>query len=142
MMDGGAQMRELIAEMRSVEQQLGEAPGDDTALIRGAFGTGIDALQAATDWCVENLGSDLEAVMAAAVNYMMLAGYVCGGWQMARAAMAAQGKLATGEDPAFHEAKLVTARFYAEQILPKAGALLSAVTSGATTIMALEEEQF
>jgi acyl-CoA dehydrogenase len=142
MMDGGAQMRELIAEMRSVEQQLGEAPGDDMALIRGALGTGIDALQAATDWCVEHLGGDLEAVMAAAVNYMMLTGYVCGGWQMARAAMVAQGKLAAGEDPPFHEAKLVTARFYAEQILPKAGALLGAVKSGGTTIMALEEEQF
>jgi hypothetical protein len=80
--------------------------------------------------------------MAAAVNYMMLTGYVCGGWQMARSAMVAQGKLAAGEDPPFHEAKLVTARFYAEQILPKAGALLGAVKSGGTTIMALEEEQF
>ena len=65
-----------------------------------------------------------------------------GGWQMARAALVAQNKLAAGEDTVFHEAKLVTARFYAEHILPKAGALLRSIQSGGTSILALTEEQF
>ena len=52
----------------------------------------------------------------------MLTGYVCGGWQMARAALAAQAGLASGEDEGFYRAKIVTAVFYAQQILPKAGA--------------------
>jgi len=76
------------------------------------------------------------------VDYMMLTGYVCGAWQMGRAALAAQRNLAAGEDPVFHEAKLVTARFYAEHVLPKAGALLRSVQSGGASILALTEEQF
>jgi acyl-CoA dehydrogenase len=80
--------------------------------------------------------------MAVSVDYMMLTGYVCGGWQMGRAALVAQRKLSAGEDPVFHEAKLVTARFYAEHVLPKAGALLRSVLSGGASILALTEEQF
>jgi len=76
------------------------------------------------------------------VNYLMLAGYVCGGWQMARAALVAQEKLTVGEDPEFHEAKLITARFYVEQILPKATALLNAIKAGGKSTLALAEGQF
>jgi hypothetical protein len=72
----------------------------------------------------------------------MLVGYVCGGWQMARAALAAQRRWEAGLDPGFHQAKIVTARFYAEQILPKAAALLAAIENGGGTVMALAEEQF
>jgi len=81
-------------------------------------------------------------VMAVSVDYLMLTGTVCGGWQMARAAQVAQNKLASGEDAVFHEAKLITARFYAEHLLPKAGALLISVQNGGVSIMALTEEQF
>jgi hypothetical protein len=73
---------------------------------------------------------------------MMLAGYLCGGWQMARAALAARARIASGTDEDFYRAKIATARFYAEQILPKANALLTAVKSGASTALALPEEQF
>jgi hypothetical protein len=72
----------------------------------------------------------------------MLVGYVCGGWQMARAALVAQEKLVAGEDPTFYESKVVTARFYAEQIMPKAIALMHAVQGGGSSAMALTEAQF
>jgi hypothetical protein len=61
---------------------------------------------------------------------------------MARAARVSQSKLASGEYPVFHEAKLITARFYAEHLLPRAGALLRSVQHGGVSIMALTEEQF
>jgi hypothetical protein len=80
--------------------------------------------------------------MAVSVDYLMLAGTVCGGWQMARAAQVAQRKLRIGEDPLFHEAKLISARFYAEHVLPKAAALLSSIQKGGVSIMALTDEQF
>jgi hypothetical protein len=72
---------------------------------------------------------------------MMLTGYVCGGWQMARAALAARARLASGEDGGFCRTKIATARFYAEQILPKASALLPIVRSGASAAFALDDEQ-
>jgi hypothetical protein len=61
---------------------------------------------------------------------------------MGRAALAAQRKLATGADLVFHEGKRITARYYAEHILPKAGALLRSVQSGGVSILAMTEEQF
>lgn len=141
-MDKGAAMAALVADMRAVEEQLGKAKGDDAAVIRVSLGEGIKALTSATDWILSTIAQDASVVMAISVNYLMLVGYVVGGWQMARAALVAQNKLATGEDADFYEAKLVTARFYAEQILPKAIALMHAVKGGGTTTMALREEQF
>ena len=81
-------------------------------------------------------------VLGAAFNLLMMAGCVCGGWQMARAALAASAQLAAGGDPKFYGAKLVTARFYAEQLLPRAGALLTVAKAGAASMMALDPEQF
>ena len=68
---------------------------------------------------LQTIGRDPDAAFGASVNYMMLTGYVCGGWQMARAALAARARLTAGADEDFCRAKIATARFYAEQILPK-----------------------
>jgi hypothetical protein len=139
-MDQGATLRALIADMEATIAELGSTPGDDLAVIRTALGEGVQALARATDWILAS--RDANAVMAVSVDYLMLTGYVCGGWQMARAARVAHTKLASGQDPVFHEAKLITARFYAEHILPKANALLRSVQHGGVSIMALTEEQF
>ncbi|HRD64703.1 MAG TPA: acyl-CoA dehydrogenase C-terminal domain-containing protein [Candidatus Competibacter sp.] len=139
-MDKGVSMRALIADIEATAAELGQATGDDIAAIRAALDEGTQALAEATEWILN--ARDPDSVMAVSVDYMMLAGTVCGGWQMARTAQAAQRKLRSGEDPAFHEAKLITARFYAEHILPKAGALRDSVKNGGISIMALAEEQF
>jgi acyl-CoA dehydrogenase len=141
-MDKGAAMADLIADMRAVEEQLAGTAGDDMAVIRQGLGDGIKALAGATDWLLSTIAQDASSVMAVSVNFLMLTGYVVGGWQMARAALVAQQKLAAGEDPDFHNAKLITARFYAEQILPKATALLAAVKCGGASTLALTEAQF
>ncbi|MDS4041240.1 MAG: acyl-CoA dehydrogenase C-terminal domain-containing protein, partial [Candidatus Competibacter sp.] len=139
-MDRGAAMRALVAEIEATAEDLGQLPGDDLTTIREALREGARALAEATDWMLAS--RDANAAMAVSVDYMMLAGIVCGGWQMARAARVAQNKLSTGEDIVFHEAKLVTARFYAEHVLPKSGALLRSVRNGGVSILALTEEQF
>jgi acyl-CoA dehydrogenase len=140
--DNGRAMAALIVEMRAVEGQLGGSDNLDFPAIREHLAAGIQALEQATQWMLQTIGKDPDAALGASVNYMMLTGYVCGGWQMARAAVAARARLNAGEDEDFCRAKIATARFYAEQILPKANALLTAVKSGASTALALEEEQF
>ena len=68
--------------------------------------------------------------LAAATPYLRLCGIVVGGWMLAKSAAAAKAMLEAGEgDAAFLEEKLVTARFYVEQLLPQARALLPAVTA-------------
>jgi 3-(methylthio)propanoyl-CoA dehydrogenase len=141
-MDSGRAMAELIGEMRAVEGQLGGSDNVDFPAIRENLAVGIRALEQATQWMLQTIGQDPDAALGASVNYMMLTGYVAGGWQMARAALAARARLQANGEEDFYRAKIATTRFYAEQILPKASALLTAVRSGASTALAMAEEQF
>ena len=140
--DKGWAMAALIGEMRAVEPQLAQADGTDFASIRAALRDGVLALEQATQWVLQTIEQDPDATLAASFSYLMLVGYVCGGWQMARAAVAARARLQSGEHKGFYRAKIATATFYAEQIMPKANALLSVVKSGASTALALGEECF
>ena len=77
------------------------------------------------------------------VPYLMLFGKVAGGWMMARAALIAQAKLAEPDaDHDFMKAKIATAHFYADHILPQAASLAREVTHGADSVLALDVEQF
>src|SRR6266478_3212057 len=140
--NNGWAMAALIGEMHAVEPQLAQADGADFASIRAALRDGVLALEQATQWVLQTIEQDPDATLAASFSYLMLVGYVCGGWQMARAAVAARACLQSGEHKGFYRAKIATATFYAEQIMPKANALLSVVKSGASTALALGEECF
>ena len=75
--------------------------------------------------------------------FLKLLGIVAGGWQMARAALVARGKLEAGEgDAGFYKAKIVTARFYADHVLAQAGGLAYTVVNGAPGALELTEELF
>ena len=73
----------------------------------------------------------------------MLAGTVLAGWQMGRAALAAQRRLADGDpDSDFLRAKVGTARFYADHILSRAAGYRDSIVDGAAGVLALEVAQF
>jgi alkylation response protein AidB-like acyl-CoA dehydrogenase len=138
--DGGAAMRLLIAEMRTEARVLAAGAQRD---VGARLERAIDALQAAADWIRAHADAAGVVPGAVAYNFMMLAGTVAGGWQFAVAANAAERRLATGAGNAdFLRTKLVTARFYAEQILPRAQMHAEAVQAGAAAIMALDAAQF
>jgi 3-(methylthio)propanoyl-CoA dehydrogenase len=140
--DNGLSMKALISEMRDVEERLSTANRAEFLAIRARLTSAIDALEQATEWMLRTIGAEPVSAMAASFNYMMLTGYACGGWQMARAALAAHAGSAGDEDDDFRRAKITTATFYAEQILPKAAALLPVVTSGDSHAAALRDEDF
>ncbi|MBB5464998.1 alkylation response protein AidB-like acyl-CoA dehydrogenase [Paraburkholderia sp. Clong3] len=140
--DRGAAMAELVAQMREVALELTRSPDAQLAPIGTALATGVQALEDATGWMLRTLATQVDEALASSVDYLMLAGYVCGGWQMARAALAASKQCAAGDDPDFHQAKLATARFYADKILPKTGALTEAIRSGMSGASNLAAEQF
>ena len=139
--DGGEGIAVFVADMNSVVTELAQG-GTQLNPIREALATGIQAVQKAVDYVLANYHDDVNAPGAASVNFLMLMGTVLGGWQMARAALAAQVRLSTGSpDVSFLEAKIVTARFYAEHLMPRAGAHLAAVLAGSESLMGLSEEQ-
>jgi alkylation response protein AidB-like acyl-CoA dehydrogenase len=141
--DGGAVAKSILAQVRATEAALAEVQGEDFVAIRRQLAEGSAALEAVIDFVVANAKSDIKGVFAGSVLYLKLAGTVLGGWQMARAALVAQRKLAAGEgDAAFLRAKIVTARFFADHILSQAGSLRTAIVDGSAGVLALPEDQF
>ncbi|MCH7554676.1 MAG: acyl-CoA dehydrogenase [Proteobacteria bacterium] len=136
MRDEGAAARALIAEMAALDEPLSHANDADLAAIRGSLGLGVAALRRATDWIIETHGRDPDLAAAGASPYLALFGTVAGGWQMARAGLAA---LTDGDDG---RGRITTARFYADQELSRAEAMASIVTDGGTSVMALPEGAF
>ncbi len=139
--DGGAVAKGIIAQVRKT---VAELQGDAAlAPIAARLGESADALEQVVDYVVGNVKSDIKAVFAGSVPYLKMAGVVLGGWQMARAAAVAATKLKAGEgDGKFYEAKLATARFFADQILPQALAYRTAIVEGGQAVLALPEDQF
>jgi alkylation response protein AidB-like acyl-CoA dehydrogenase len=140
--DGGETMLGLIAEMRATAEEMKAAPGDDLAAIRAGVVASADALEDATKWVAQSVKAELVNALAGSVPFLRLAGTALGGWLLARSALVAQSKLASREgDPAFLEAKLITARFYAEVILPPALAQLGPLKAAGRTVFAMPEDQ-
>jgi acyl-CoA dehydrogenase len=140
--DGGAAMSGLVAQMRAVALDLEQSADARLAPVCTAFAASIQALEDATEWMLRALATDIDEALASSVDYLMMTGYVCGGWQMARAALVASRQDAAGEDQEFHRSKLATARFYAEKILPKAHALQKTILLGASGAIDIPIEQF
>jgi len=141
--EGGATAKEVITVMRAVEAELSKAAGEDMAATREAFSAALTAAEDCVSWMVITYGNDIKAAHAGAVPFLKLMGIVCGGWQMARAALVARQRLSEGKgDKSFYEAKIKTARFYADHVLTQAPALRNTIVHGAAGVMALPEEQF
>jgi len=86
---------------------------------------------------------DLDELNAAAVEYLMFAGYVTVGYFWSRAAIVAQEAIEKGDGNAdFYLAKIETANFYYERLMPRADALIESIDSGAETLMAMDIERF
>ena len=130
--EGGATAKAWIGEVRKLDGQLSAHPE-----IRKALAEGAKAVEECVDFIVG--AKDPRAQFAGAVPFLKLMGIVAGGWQMARAALAASK--ASG-DESFYEAKIATARFYADHVLVQAPALRNTVVNGAAGVMALSEDQF
>ncbi len=140
--DGGAQARMIADDMDKVAGELARAADPGLQAIGKRLAEGVRAVRAAADWMVPAFGTNSVAAHAVAVPYLMLWGLVVGGWQLGRGALAASRKLAAGAgDAPFLSAKIATARFYAEALLPQASALAHIVTDSGDATMALAAEQ-
>jgi len=104
---------------------------------------GLNDLQAATMWLLQNAMAKPDNAGAASTDYMHLFGLVALGYMWAQMAKAAGAKLAGANgSSAFYDNKLVTARFFMERIMPETATRLARVSSGADTLMALPAEAF
>ena len=101
----------------------------------------IDALEGVTAWIATTFRDDPIAAASGATPYMRMLGFIAGGWLMAEAALKAAAKLQAGDsDTVFYTAKIDTARFFAEQYLPPAAALVGPIMAAKATVMAIPED--
>jgi 3-(methylthio)propanoyl-CoA dehydrogenase len=140
--EGGATAKEVVKLMRRVEREL-DSEDEDSNSLRVALSAAITAVEDCVSWIGINYSADVKAAHAGAVPFLKLMGITCGGWQMARAVLVCRDLLKGGKgDRSFYEAKIKTARFYADHILTQAPGLRNAVVHGAAGVMGLREEQF
>jgi alkylation response protein AidB-like acyl-CoA dehydrogenase len=136
--DMGKTATKVITAMQATVKELEASSNEDCKAIGKELGKAAGALGEASMWLGGNAMKNLKVTFAGAVPYLMLWGYVAGGWQMARAALVAEKKL----DDDFYKAKLATARYYADHVLNHALAYKHEIVAGGPSTMALTEEQF
>jgi alkylation response protein AidB-like acyl-CoA dehydrogenase len=136
--------RAIQTYFKLLAEEIAEAKASEgSAPFATALEKAVGDLQSATMWLMQNGMANPDNAGAASYSYMNLMGYVTLGLMWLRMAKASAAALADGaEDADFHEAKLVTARFYAERILPHAGAERRKLEAGAESLMVLPVEAF
>ncbi|WP_048441674.1 acyl-CoA dehydrogenase [Caenimonas sp. SL110] len=140
--DGGQTAKGIAAQIEKTEQALMKSATAHAKAVASRLTAARKAFVDAVEFVAGNTKASPNAVFAGSVPYLMLAGNVVAGWQMARALLAAQELGAQGEDKAFMEAKIATARFYADHILSKAPGIRDSIVEGAESVTALALEAF
>ena len=134
-MRAGGVVADHLDRMQSVADELAGSGDEDLVVVGRHLADGVAAAREATNWLIEHGLADPNDAMAGSTPYLRLLATVTGGWILGREALAARRD---GADApvAFLDAKVVTARFFAENLLPSSLGLVHAVTSGAAPLFA------
>ena len=140
--DGAQMAKAVAAQIEGTEAQLAARGSAAAKAMLKQLSAARKAFVESAEFIAGSGKGNPNAAFAGSVPYLMLAGNLVAGWQMARALIVAEDKLAAGEDQAFMQAKIATARFYAEHILPRALAQRDAIVEGADSVTAMALEAF
>jgi len=132
-----------LSQVHLTLHQLGVSSGSELRGIELDLRKAVACLHDATDWVLANYRERPLEVLGGSVPLLRLCGIVAGGWQMARAALAAHRHLEKGDGhAAFLRRKLLSVHFYVTHILPQAAGLAAVAMQGGECVMALGEAAF
>jgi len=140
--DGGQTAKALAVQIETTEAALVATGTVDALVMARRLAAARLAFVDVVNFVAGNTKALPNDVFAGSVPYLMLAGNLMAGWQMGRALLVAQEALARGEDVAFMQAKITTARFYADHLLTKAPGMRDAIVEGAPCVTALALDAF
>ncbi len=142
--DGGQTAKAICAQIENTEAALTAKANTSVACkaVAKQLTAARKALLEVIDFVASNTKASPNAVFAGSVPYLMLAGNVVAGWQLARSLLVAEEELAKVNDAAFMQAKINTAQFYAEHILSKADGIKSSIVDGADSVTAMALDSF
>jgi hypothetical protein len=140
--DGGQTAKAIAAQIEKTEAALAKSGSAAAKAMLKRLTAARKALIDVIEFVAGQTKASPNAVFAGSVPYLMLAGNVLAGWQLARSLLVAEELSAKGEDKAFMQAKITTAQFYADHILSKAPGLRDSIVEGADSVTALALEAF
>ncbi len=140
--DGGAVALGLARQIAATEEELAARSSPAARSMALRLKAARQAFERVVGFVAARVKDEPKLVYAGSVPYLMLAGNLMAGWQMARALMVAEDRAAAGEDIAFMNAKVLTARFYAEHVLSRAPGLCESIVEGGESVVALPAEAF
>ena len=138
--DGGLTAKLLVEHIAQTEQDLANSATVDALAVLKQLQPARKDFESVVEYILAHAKSDIKGVYAGSVPYLRLSGLVLGAWQMARALLAAQDLRA--DDVHFYGAKIATARFFAEHLLPQCQSLAISILDGGYSTNALSPEQF
>ncbi|TAG28781.1 MAG: acyl-CoA dehydrogenase [Burkholderiales bacterium] len=140
--DGGQMAKGIVSQIEATEKALAAHDSVHARAVLKRLTAARLALIDVIEFVAGNTKASPNAVFAGSVPYLMLAGNVFAGWQLARSLLAAEDELAAGNDVDFMKAKITTARFYADHMLSKAPGVRDSIVEGAESVTALALEAF
>jgi len=141
--EGGVTVKGWLAELKKFDATLAGSKNPDIQVVRTRLAAAAQAVSESVEFILGAASKDPNSAFAGAVPFLELMGITAGGWQLARAALIAEKKLAAKEgDASFYAAKISTARFFADHVLSQAPGLSVTVAQGAASVMTLSDEQF
>ncbi|MGQ3084031.1 MAG: acyl-CoA dehydrogenase [Hydrogenophaga sp.] len=140
--DGGTGAKAIAAQIEKTEAELAQRSSANAKAVHLRLKAAREAFVEVVEFIAANTKSNPNAAFAGSVPSLMLAGNLMAGWQMARALMVAEDLSAKGQDTAFMQAKITTARFYADHILSRAPGVRDSIVHGAEAVTALAIESF
>ena len=140
--DGGQTARGIAAQIEATEAELDKSATADALAVAKRLKSAREAFLEVVHFVAGSTKASPNAVFSGSVPYLMLAGNLMAGWQMARGLLAAQAQRDAGVDAAFMQAKITTARFYADHILSKVPGMRDSIVDGADSVTALALDAF
>jgi 3-(methylthio)propanoyl-CoA dehydrogenase len=140
--DGGAVARAIAEQMAATEHALAASGSAHAVAMQRRLAAARQAFLDVVGFVASQTKPSPNSVFAGSVPYLMLAGNLVAGWQMARALLVAEQRLSEGVDAEFMRAKITTARFYADHILSKVPGLRDSVVEGAPGVTEMAVEAF
>jgi alkylation response protein AidB-like acyl-CoA dehydrogenase len=140
--DGGQTAKGIAAQIANTEAELRQNGSANAVAMATRLKAAREAFLDVVDFVVAGAKTSPNAVFSGSVPYLMLAGNLVAGWQMARALLVAQDQLTHGDDAVFMQSKITTARFYADHILTKIPGLRDSIVDGADSVTELALDAF
>jgi alkylation response protein AidB-like acyl-CoA dehydrogenase len=140
--DGGQTAKGIAAQIANTEADLLKSGSANAKAVAARLKAAREAFLNVVDFVVAGAKASPNAVFAGSVPYLMLTGNLVAGWQMGRALLVAEAELANGNDAAFMQSKITTARFYADHILTKVPGMRDSIVDGADSVTEMALDAF